>query len=73
MKAKKCWTKEELNKFDNEELADFLEEICEYELHYSEKQIDELFEDILDTREDSFDRKGVISWILTLTKEAENG
>lgn len=66
MKAKKCWTKEELNKFDNEELADFLEEICEYELHYSEEQIDELFEDILDTREDSFDRKGVISWILTL-------
>lgn len=73
MKAKKCWTKEELNKFDNEELADFLEEICEYELHYSEEQIDELFEDILDTREDSFDRKGVISWILAHTKEAENG
>ena len=61
---KKIWTEEELNELDNEELADFLEEICEYELHYSEEQIDELFEDILDTREDSFDRQGVISWIL---------
>lgn len=70
---KKIWTEEELNKLDNEELAELLDEICEYELHYSEEEMDELFEDILDTREDSFDRKGIISWILTLTKEAENG
>lgn len=66
---KKIWTEEELNKLDNEELAELLDEICEYELHYSEEEIDELFEDILDTREDSFDRKGIINWILTLTKE----
>lgn len=61
---KKILTEEKLNRLDNEELADLMEEICEYELHYSEEEIDELFEDILDTREDSFDRQGVISWIL---------
>jgi hypothetical protein len=70
---KKIWTEEKLNELDNEALAELLDEICVYELHYSEEQIDELFEDILDTREDSFDRKGVISWILTLTKEESNG
>lgn len=62
---KKIWTKEKLNELDNEALAELLDEICEYGLHYSEEQVDELFEDILDTREDSFDRQGVIDWILT--------
>lgn len=70
---KKVWTEEKLNELDNESLAELLDEICEYELNYSEEQIDELFEDILDTREDSFDRKSVINWILALIKEAENG
>lgn len=62
---KKVWTEEKLNELDNESLAELLDEICEYELNYSEEQIDELFDDILDTREDSFDRQGVIDWILT--------
>lgn len=69
--AKKIWTEETLNELDNEDLAYLLEEICEYDKHYSDEQIEELFEDILDTREDSFDRKGVIDWILYLLKKED--
>lgn len=66
---RKIFTREYLETKDIETLADILTELCEYELGYSDEQIDELFEDII-KRDDNFelDKADTISWILRLQK-----
>ena len=64
---RKVFTREYLETKDIETLADILMELCDYELGYSDEQIDELFEDII-KRDDNFElnKEDTISWILNL-------
>lgn len=64
-------TKDYLETKDTEELSDILEELCDLK-GYSEDQIDELFEDIID-RDDNFelDKEDIIDWILRLQAAEE--
>ena len=61
---KKIWTRETLNVLSDDELSDFVGEICDYKLHYTEEQENELFDDILTTCDGSLDRAEAIEFIL---------
>ena len=71
---RKVFTREYLETKDIETLADILMELCEYELGYSDEQIDELFEDII-KRDDNFElnKEDTISWILNLQRRVKYG
>ena len=61
---KKVWTQESLSTLTDGELSEFVAEICEYNLHYSNERIDDFFDEVLTTGNGKFDRFEAITFIL---------